>query len=190
MDPRYENVNLNLDLMGFTLNLTNSGYEEMFIGQNGSCPPPMLAADSFNLTWDSYEDSSYNFYTGDASELAAINSRIFLDIQGFSDFFVEDGFSPGADITTTTTSGTITGGYRMLKAVSSLSSEMTQPGLNVELVVDVGSDIAPGIYTATLEVKVDEWVGLPDYTLLYKPLLFQIGLSGIDLNFCIPYSTN
>ena len=30
-DPRYENVNLNLDLMGFTLNLTDLVYGEVFI---------------------------------------------------------------------------------------------------------------------------------------------------------------
>ena len=122
----------------------------------------MLAAESFNLTWGTYQDSTYNnHYTILGSELEAITSRIFLDIQGNSDFFVEDGFSP--ETTTTTT----TGGFRRLQAGLS-SSKMTLPGLNVELVVDVGSDIAPGIYNATLEVKVDEWVGLPDYTLLYK----------------------
>ena len=52
-----------------TLDLYASDYWKMFYDQKGSCPNPMLTAESFTLTWESYEDSSYNYFGADATEL-------------------------------------------------------------------------------------------------------------------------
>ena len=58
-DISCEDVNDYYNLMDWaTLDLSASGYEEIFDDQSGSCPEPILTADSFTLTWESYQDST------------------------------------------------------------------------------------------------------------------------------------